>query len=76
MPTPSQIPCPALNTGVTTHGVTQLAGELTLMLLLPHPLVAVAVNTTSVPTGIPVTVFPETIPDEAVTVPVLLNVML
>ena len=76
MPVPTHTPCPVLNTGVIKQGVIQLVGEFTVMVVVPHPLLAVAVKTKFVPTAIPITVLPTIVPLDAVTFPVLLKLTL
>lgn len=49
------------------HGVPQSAGLFTVMLLL-HPAPRVAVMVTAVPIVMPVTVLPDMVPADAVTV--------
>jgi hypothetical protein len=57
---------PALNDAVgVLHGALQSAGEFTISEVTHDPLVAV--NVTLVPTVIPVTVFPDIVPELAVT---------
>jgi hypothetical protein len=76
-PPPLHTPLPAVRPGGVQPGVPgQLVGLATTAMVVPQPLVDVAVSVTSVPVGISVTVLPLTVPADAVTMPLLLNVTL
>jgi hypothetical protein len=77
VPIPEQTPCPALSVGVTHPlGVIQLAGLVTVIFVEAHPFNDVAVNTTLVPTAIPVIMLPLIVPVEAEMVPLVLKLTL
>jgi hypothetical protein len=71
VPPPLHTPWPAAITGALLSG--QVVGLPTIILVIRHPFVDVAVNNTPVPTGILITAFPLTVPAEAVTMPLELN---
>jgi len=77
VPVPVHTPWPADNVGVIQPGVgVQLVGDTAVAVVVAHPFTDEAVNTTLVPTGIPVTILPLTVPALAVTIPLLVNITL
>lgn len=74
---PLHTPLPAVTLGGAVHtDEGQLDGLLTTAVVVPQPLADFDVRVTLVPTAIPVTVLPDMVPAEAVTIPLLLNVTL